>query len=686
MTTRLTHDKPLREQLMSHQAFVGRLARTLVSDTGGAEDLAQEAWLVALQRTPHTTIDMRAWLAGLLRRLASNRRRGEARRRVREQVAARPEAVEVCTPLIEQQKVVGAVLSLESSLREVVVLAYFEDLTPKQIAKRLGIPSATVRTRLHRARGRLRDRLDELHGGDGQAWISGLLPLLVSPVDGTGFPFLSKATISGHRLMSANILLPTIGALTVIGSATIWWTSNRNEAQAPKANPLQQVSASGRTPMKTDSLPVAITSTSRSPEGLESLPAEQDLDSEHHAYWSAVRGARNAAIRYEEPLGDLRQQVAQAKIASFNVSQGASLSEVIEALQLLSAIPISLSPSARDRVIDEGITFQLQLQHPHRLVTILDIVTGLAGPTVSWHVGAETVRIGFTSEANPDMIEFAHSIADLQIDPDKYFPEHQDISPIFRDVPTTETLVAHAQQVARPASLELEGARIQGGIGVLNVRHLPEVHLAIQRELDRLRRFRCPLPDEGDPGDAGDTLLSLRDQKLTQLILEQPLSSILSPQVQDIEILDLLTFAAQQYAFDLIVTERAASEIKLKSLLLNTSGRAQTITTIIDEPDHEGSIAEPVQWNVIDNCLLLHRPDERLTDYFRASFDVRDLPDPESAEEFVRELGEFNWDLDPETSCRWSEEGVLEVTHSPSVVRRFRKLLQQFRADSAGPR
>jgi RNA polymerase sigma-70 factor (ECF subfamily) len=45
--------------------------------------------------------------------------------------------------------------------REILRLATWEDLDPREIASVLGIPSPTARSRLHRARQRLRRILDD---------------------------------------------------------------------------------------------------------------------------------------------------------------------------------------------------------------------------------------------------------------------------------------------------------------------------------------------------------------------------------------------------------------------------------------------------------------------------------------------------------------------------------------------
>ena len=57
---------------------------------------------------------------------------------------------------------INAVKSLNEDLRNITVLYYFEDMSTVEIAKTLEIPEGTVRSRLSRAREKLRERMKEI--------------------------------------------------------------------------------------------------------------------------------------------------------------------------------------------------------------------------------------------------------------------------------------------------------------------------------------------------------------------------------------------------------------------------------------------------------------------------------------------------------------------------------------------
>ena len=68
----------------------------------------------------------------------------------------------LCADTTEAMDIWRALAGLSLQLREVTVLFYFDDLKTEEIAGILGVPHATVRTRLARARDRLRSVLGDV--------------------------------------------------------------------------------------------------------------------------------------------------------------------------------------------------------------------------------------------------------------------------------------------------------------------------------------------------------------------------------------------------------------------------------------------------------------------------------------------------------------------------------------------
>ncbi|MEQ1891697.1 MAG: sigma-70 family RNA polymerase sigma factor [Planctomycetota bacterium] len=140
-----------------------RLARGLLYDEQRAEDVVQEAWLAALEKRPPAE-SLAGWMRTAVRHLALNVRRESERRGAREASVARPtlqpDGNEVLAQVEILQRVLDALASLDEPYRTAVGLRYLEDLPPRTIAKKLGLPVNTVRTHVRRGLAELRQRLE----------------------------------------------------------------------------------------------------------------------------------------------------------------------------------------------------------------------------------------------------------------------------------------------------------------------------------------------------------------------------------------------------------------------------------------------------------------------------------------------------------------------------------------------
>ena len=128
-------------------------------------------------------------------------------------------SAEVATPeqLVgeaENHRMVAEVVSgLEEPFRQTLVLHYYDGLSSAEIARRLGLPEGTIRSRIKRGLDRVRVRLDARHGGDRRAWVRSLLPLVpVVPRTGSSLLLLFKAAAAVAAASFAAVVLTVLFA------------------------------------------------------------------------------------------------------------------------------------------------------------------------------------------------------------------------------------------------------------------------------------------------------------------------------------------------------------------------------------------------------------------------------------------------------------------------------------------
>ena len=224
--------------LLAHAAFVRRLAGHLLREGPDADDAAQETFVRALAH-PTTRSGGRPWLAAVLRNVVRKGHRTEVRRGPREQAVARPERVQATDDRAMRDETLRAVTdaigALDAASREVVLLRHYEDLPPREIAVRLGVPVETVKSRLKRAHERLRQALDERVRSDGREWRSALAAL-VGPV---AAPVTPSAPLGGIPAMSVSSKWAVaLAAGAVLVGGVLWFDAPGAESAAqPLAAP-----------------------------------------------------------------------------------------------------------------------------------------------------------------------------------------------------------------------------------------------------------------------------------------------------------------------------------------------------------------------------------------------------------------------------------------------------------------
>jgi RNA polymerase sigma-70 factor (ECF subfamily) len=170
LRTVASRDKDAFQQLYDrHAGTLFALALKILGDRTDAEDVLQETF-VQVWRAADTFDEQRGkplgWLIMLARSRAIDRRRSrQTRARAVESAAQElPDA----TPHPEQEVVVSeshrfvrdAINALPEEQRSLIELAYFGGLTQSEIARRVGQPLGTVKTRIRAGMMRLRELLD----------------------------------------------------------------------------------------------------------------------------------------------------------------------------------------------------------------------------------------------------------------------------------------------------------------------------------------------------------------------------------------------------------------------------------------------------------------------------------------------------------------------------------------------
>jgi len=176
MSGRLTDDELITASVEAPEQFAAIFDRHYVSirrylsrrlPHALAEELASEVFAVGFDRRSSYRAgisDARPWLLGIAANLLRHHRRTEHRA-----LRAFAEAgKDPLSPWADKSRdedgsvapeVAEALASLNAKDRELLFLFAYADLTYEELSRALETPIGTVRSRLHRARKRLRDRL-----------------------------------------------------------------------------------------------------------------------------------------------------------------------------------------------------------------------------------------------------------------------------------------------------------------------------------------------------------------------------------------------------------------------------------------------------------------------------------------------------------------------------------------------
>lgn len=158
-------DRAAFESLVDrHARYLFGIALSLSRNSADAEDLVQDSLVAILNAAGkfRGESSVRTYMVSILVRQAGMLRRKSVRRSEESAAVDQTHASVSNTSGVDARldlNVMLQVLSLEH--RQVVVLRELEGLSYEEIAAALGVPRGTVESRLHRARGMIRERFKD---------------------------------------------------------------------------------------------------------------------------------------------------------------------------------------------------------------------------------------------------------------------------------------------------------------------------------------------------------------------------------------------------------------------------------------------------------------------------------------------------------------------------------------------
>lgn len=150
-----------------HQQAVFRLAYLILGDPADADDVAQETFLRAYRALDRFDASraLRPWLLSIAANLARNRLRSAGRyfAALGRFLRADPDALApAAAPEANDSHLLWqAVRRLNAADQEIIYLRYFSEMSEAETAEALAVAAGTVKSRTHRALGRLREVIEK---------------------------------------------------------------------------------------------------------------------------------------------------------------------------------------------------------------------------------------------------------------------------------------------------------------------------------------------------------------------------------------------------------------------------------------------------------------------------------------------------------------------------------------------
>ncbi|MBI3817369.1 MAG: sigma-70 family RNA polymerase sigma factor [Planctomycetes bacterium] len=278
----MDHTPTTPEDLLNYDRFIRSIARRLMIEGDAADDVVQQTYMAALEKSPAAPDRIRSWIGSIARNFALEFHRKESLRIRHERAAARPESLPSAADIaaIEEtrHRLGREIIELPERYRIALWLRFYENQPPRMIAKRLGIPVETAKTLIKRGIELLRQRLDERYASRRDCFAA-LIPLAAAA---PGWWASGGAAGALKTLILMTTKTKAIAAAIIIFtlSLVIWsYWGGANDAKFSQTNNLQKsgvpLTANASAPAAAESLPAPAPRQNVSNPTAESLPASK---------------------------------------------------------------------------------------------------------------------------------------------------------------------------------------------------------------------------------------------------------------------------------------------------------------------------------------------------------------------------------------------------------------------------
>ncbi len=158
----------LAQLVLRWQASFRRHAWYLTQDSESARDVVQDAWVDIVRniRRLREPASFRAWAFRIVSNKAADLiRQRDRQRSLAKEVTEQKQSSNHCgatgqRDVDAQSLVTQCIQSLPVNCQQILSMKYMDHMSTSEIAEALGIPVGTVKSRLHFARGKLKDVIE----------------------------------------------------------------------------------------------------------------------------------------------------------------------------------------------------------------------------------------------------------------------------------------------------------------------------------------------------------------------------------------------------------------------------------------------------------------------------------------------------------------------------------------------